>query len=350
MRSQGRYLPPGIEARVDAAMAEKPAHGPDGPAVPVPTTPPPTASGTSVAAPAPKPRATVVRGVAFALLSGVLFGVSGTVSKNLMTVYAVDPLWLSAARQLGACLLFFVASAAMPAERAQLRRAVRSPRSLLAMVALGLCGILFSQVGYLEAIDITNAATATVLENCSLLFLLAYTCLTRRKPPLPRETLGVALALAGLFLLATGGDVASLVIPPAGLAWGLAAGLSTAVISILPARPALRGWSSFVVNAFAMLAGGLAVFAAARPWQVSPALDAFGVGSVLFAVVVGTFGAYALYVQAAKDVGPMRAALLATIEPLTALVTSMLWLGQAFSATDLAGFALIMTMVYLTTR
>jgi len=296
---------------------------------------------------ATQPKANLARGVACALVSAVCFAVSGTVSKHLMDAYAFGPLWVATARMLGSSVLFFAASFLV--ERGHAVAAARNPKTLLALVAYGLCGVLFSQVGYLQAIDFTNAATATVLENCSLLFLLAYTCLTRRKPPQPREAVGVALAFTGLFLLATGGDPTTMVLPPAGLLWGLSAGLATAVISIMPARP-LAGLPCFTVNAYAMLAGGLVVLPAIRPWEGIPALNLTGTLFLLFTIVVGTFGAYALYVQAAKDAGPLKAALLSTIEPLVALLASAFWLGQSFTPTDLAGFALIMAMVYLTTR
>ena len=79
-----------------------------------------------------------------------------------------------------------------------------------------------------------------------------------------------------------------------------------------------------------------------------PQLDVAAVALLTFMVVVGTFGAYALYLQGVKDAGSMRASLLGTIEPLTATVTSVLWLGTSFSAADLVGFALVLAMVYLT--
>jgi drug/metabolite transporter (DMT)-like permease len=300
-----------------------------------------------VAPPAGARGGRLLRGTLCALVSGACFGLSGTASKFVMDAYSIDPLWLSSARQLGACALFLLAAlVSMPG---QVRELATTPRLLAQAVVYGLLGVTFSQVGYLEAIDLTNSATATVLENSSLLFLLVYTCVQHRRAPLGRETLAIVLALLGIFLLATGGDPTTMVVPPAGIAWGVAAGLATALISVLPARGLAR-FSSFVVNAFAMLVGGVVLVALTRPWRAWPQVDALGWALVALIVAVGTFGAYALYVQAAKDVGPMRAALLATIEPIVALVSSALLLGQVFLPTDLVGFALIMAMVFLTAR
>ena len=62
----------------------------------------------------------------------------------------------------------------------------------------------------------------------------------------------------------------------------------------------------------------------------------------------GTFGAYGLFTQGVKDAGSMRAALLGTSEPITATIATTLWLHTEFSIAELAGFALVLAMVFLT--
>ena len=47
------------------------------------------------------------------------------------------------------------------------------------------------------------------------------------------------------------------------------------------------------------------------------------------------------------DVGPAKASMLASTEPVSATVFSALWLGTSFSATDLIGFAAITATVFL---
>ena len=44
----------------------------------------------------------------------------------------------------------------------------------------------------------------------------------------------------------------------------------------------------------------------------------------------------------------MRASLLGTIEPVTATIASIVWLATPFSLAEIAGFVLIIVMVYLT--
>ena len=285
-----------------------------------------------------------VRGTLLTLAGGALWGLSGTASKYLMATYGMDPLWLSCVRQLGACALFLLASVATARE--QLVGVLRSPRDLLAAVVVALTAVLLMQVSYLEAIAWTNSATATVLQSLGTIVVLGYSCVRARRRPRMRERVGVALALAGTFVLATGGDVRQLAMPPEGLAWGLACAVCNALLSIVPARLMAR-WGNFVVNGLTMGVAGACLSAWVRPWACAPALDGAGVALLVAVVVLGTFGAYALYLQGVRDVGSMKAILLGTSEPLVATAASIAWLGTAFAPTDLLGFALVIAMVYV---
>ena len=107
-------------------------------------------------------------------------------------------------------------------------------------------------------------------------------------------------------------------------------------------------WGNFTVNGLAFLFSGVILTLVYRPWEHMPQLDGLAVVVLALCVVVGTFGAYALYLQGVKDAGSMRASLLGTIEPVTATVATVVWLGTSFSPADILGFALIIAMVYLT--
>lgn len=292
-------------------------------------------------------RRIVRRGIVATLVGGTFWGLNGTVSKWLMDTYAIDPLWLVCVRELCACWLFLGAAALTARGREQLSGVWRSPRDLLAILGVSLGAILFSQVAYLEAIDWTNSATATIMQSLGMVLVLAYVCLKVRRRPRRRELLGVALALVGTYLVATGGNPGQLSLPAEGLFWGLACAAAAACLSILPAAPMAR-WGNFTVNGLAFLFSGIILALVWRPWEHMPQLDALGVGVIALCVTVGTFGAYALYLQGVKDAGSMRASLLGTIEPVTATIATVAWLGTPFTPAEVVGFVLIIVMVYLT--
>ena len=292
-------------------------------------------------------RRRIRRGIVATLVGGTFWGLNGTVSKWLMDTYAIDPLWLVCLRELTACWLFLAAAAVTSQGRAQLSGVLRSPSGLAQVLGVSLAAILFSQVAYLEAIDWTNSATATIMQSLGMVLVLAYVCLKMRRRPRRRELLGVGLALVGTYLVATGGNPGQLNLPPEGLAWGLACATAAACLAVLPAAPMAR-WGNFAVNGLAFLFSGALLAAWYRPWEHMPALDAVAVVVLALCVVVGTFGAYALYLQGVKDAGSMRASLLGTIEPVTATIASVVWLATPFSPAEIVGFVLIIVMVYLT--
>ncbi len=292
-------------------------------------------------------RARVRRGVVYTLVGGTFWGLNGTVCSWLMSNYAVDPLWLVCLRELTACWLFLAAAAARPQSRAQLTGVLRDPRGRLEILAVSIGAILFSQVAYLEAVNATSSAMATVMQSLGMALVLAYTCVRARRGPRWKEALGLALALAGTFLLATGGNPGQLSLPVLGLVWGLVCAVSSACLSILPAKPMAK-WGNFTVNGLAFLVSGCVLSLAYRPWEHMPALDGPAVAALVFSVVVGTFGSYALYLQGVRDAGSMRAALLGTSEPIAATISTVLFLGTSFTPVDLVGFAMILAMVYLT--
>jgi drug/metabolite transporter (DMT)-like permease len=287
----------------------------------------------------------LVHGVICTVAGGICWGFSGTCAKFLMETYAVDPVWLVCVRELGSFPLFLIA--AFLTNREGLVGAVSSREGRVEILKTAVFAILLSQVGYLESIDWTNSATATVLQSLNLLLVLGYVCVRKHRRPRKREMLGIALALAGTYLIATGGNPGQLQLPIEGIGWSAVMVLAAALLAIVPAK-ALARWGSFVVNGYAMLVSGVILAAFTRPWDSMPALDMVGWAWVAAIIVVGTFGAYALFLQGVKEVGALKANLLGISEPVTATILSVLWMGASFSPLELVGFVLVFVMVYLT--
>lgn len=294
---------------------------------------------------APSRKGSLLRGTILVLVGATCWGINGTISQELMQGYGVDPVWLTCVKQLGSFWLFLVAARLATPE--QFSGAVRSPRALLGMLVTAISTIVLLQVAYMNAIRWTNSGTATVLQSLNLLFVLAYVCVSSRRMPKSREVVGVVLAFVGTFLIATGGNPGALTLPLMGLVWGILTAVGQSLLSIQPVR-LIQRWGILVVNGFAFLFAGLLLALFARPWECLPALDTRGVALLVLSILVGTFGAYLFYMNGLKEVGSMRATLLGTAEPVVATVTSVLFLGTVFTPTDVAGFALIIAMVFLT--
>lgn len=278
------------------------------------------------------------------MLGGVCWGFSGTCGQYLFSRFGVSTLWLTCLRLLAGGIIMLVLAAVR--HRRELRNIWRCPGDAAILVAYGLFGLMMCQYAYMTSISYSNAGTTTVLQTLSLVIIMLLTCLRLRRRPNRVETIALLLALFGTFLLATGGDPAHMVLSPQGLFWGLATAVAATVYTLLPRR-LLSRWNREVVNGWAMLIGGAVVNLGARSWTFHVDLPFRGWLAVVSIVVFGTVLSFTLFMQGIQDVGPVKSSMLASTEPVAATVFSAVWLGTAFSAVDLMGFAAIIATIFL---
>lgn len=286
-----------------------------------------------------------LRGMAYALAGGALWGFSGTAVSYLFRSSGIDPMWVMSVRMVLAGILFLLLSAVRGDRRPiELLRDKSAVRDLLLFTGGGL---FLNQFSYLMAIQATNSATATVLQSLQLLPVAAVACVAGRRAPKRREVIGMVLALGGTFLITTGGDPSQMALPPAGLTFGLLAALGGAGLAVFPRRILAR-YGVAAVNGWAMLMVGLAAAPFVPDWGRAVASFDVSCWAVFAALVVlGTWCSYLFYMQGVREIGSLKAAMLSTVEPISATVLSALWIGVVFSPTDLLGFAMIIIMMPL---
>ena len=289
-------------------------------------------------------RKQVLRGCFYAALGGVIWGFSGTSGQYLFSHWPISSLWLTCMRMMGAGLIFLVM--ALIKNRREVAELLRSPRDLALTALYGIGGLLLCQYSYMTGISHSNAATTTVLQTLTIVMVMVIACCHERKLPRWHEVLSVALALLGVFLLATGGKPGQMVLSPKGLFWGLMTAAAMTLYTLL-GRPLAKRWSRDTVMAVAMTMGGVEINLGARSWQFDVSLPAKGWLLVAFIVVFGTVVTFALFLQGIRDAGPVRASILSVTEPVSAAILAFFWLGTQFTAADLLGFAAILATVFL---
>lgn len=148
-----------------------------------------------------------------------------------------------------------------------------------------------------------------------------------------REWLAMGSCLFGTFLVATHGSVTSLYISRDGLIWGFISAAAAAAY-ILPVG-------------MGMLSGGIACVLLMRIWTISVSFSPQSVVMTIFVVLVGTALAFTAFLQGTEIVGPARGNMLGCVEPLTATLTTALFMHTAFAGMDLIGFAFILATVFI---
>lgn len=292
------------------------------------------------------------RGVVAALIGGAMWGFSGTCAQYLYQHYEIDPLFITWVRMLGSGILFLILLAFT--QRAKLRAIAGDRRELGRLALFGIAGLFLCQFTYTTSVNATNAGTATVLQSLNTVFILAATCLMMRRAPRAMELGGLALALVATWLIATKGNLTALMIPPAGLAWGLINAASCTFYIMYPKHLFAR-WGSLPVTGIGMLIGGIAavaIWGLGGLWGAPPVVPQLGLDGVLVLaaiVVVGTLAAFGLYLHGVSIVGSVKGGLLGTTEPASAMVFAALWLGTMFTWADWIGLVLMVAMIFLVT-
>lgn len=285
-----------------------------------------------------------VRGVLCTLIGGCCWGFSGNCGQYLFNVHGVDPQWLTVIRMITAGLITVGIVAAR--DKQKLIDCAKNKHDRIMMLVYGVFGLLLSQYTYLEAINATNAGTATVLQYIGPVLVMVLVCFSGRRLPKRHEALSIVLVIVGTFLLATHGNPNTVVINPAGLFWGLFAACTLVLYTLLPKSIAPK-YGAFMTTGLGTLIGGIAFFIIVHPWPLTVDLPLSGWLAVAGMIIVGTVIAYPLYVQGVNDVGPVKASMLASVEPVSAAVISAVWLKSEFAMMDIVGFVCIITTVFL---
>ena len=226
-------------------------------------------------------------------------------------------------------------------------RLLRQRRNAVDLLIFGILGLGLCQYAYYSTIRAANAATATVLCYLGPVLIILWQALRSRRLPERKEMMAVAVAVLGTFLLATHGDPTSLAISGAALFWGVLSAFATALYSVQPRR--LTGaCGTLTATGSGMFLAGIFLSLLRRPWDhVQGAFDlpawlAFGT-----VVAVGSVLCFSLYFIGVSLIGPTRASILGATEPLVSTILSVFWLHVAFHGMDLAGFALIVSTIFL---
>lgn len=268
-----------------------------------------------------------------AVCAQFLFDSCGFVSSDLTTLRLFGS---------GICLLLLYV--------ATTRKSIFSPfrdlRNLRDVIIYGL-GVLLIQWTFFKAISVSNAGIAALMVGFGPLFIIFYFVLMKGRRPSFKEILCLFLALIGISLLVTKGNFRISDLSWGGCLWGLASAACGAFCTVQPKKAIERAGVSFVVG-WGMLIGGLIamcftpLFNDNVQWNISSFLAYAQI------VLFGTVAAFWCYLKSTEYVLPSISAILASFEPFSAVLLSVIFLNSSFNAYELiGGAAIVANMIIL---
>ena len=283
-------------------------------------------------------------GYLLVICGGLFWALSGVCGQFLFTHKYWEATWLVPMRLLCAGSILTAVSCAV--QKRDALRIFKKKRDVGALLIFGLLGIGVCQLTYFTTIQHSNAATATVLCYAGPVIVIIFVALKNRRLPSAAEGLSVAMVVFGTFLLATHGNPSTLVISRTALISGLLSSSAAALYSIQPRR-IIKEFGTIAVTGWGMLIAGVCMSLLLRPWHVVGVYDAQAFGAFAVIVLFGTVVSFSCFLEGVRRIGPVKGNILGASEPLGSTVMSVTLLGVVFAPIDFAGFACILSTVFI---
>jgi drug/metabolite transporter, DME family len=275
------------------------------------------------------------------MCAATAFATSGTVIKHLTQDYGVPPLTLAGIRLAMAVVgLLVIALLSGDPNRLRIRR-----EDIPFFLLFGLVCITISMACWVYAVSLLDVGVATVLNYTSPAWtaLLAWPLLGER---IDRQKIAaLVLTGAGVALIARLLDASFLSLNAVGVLLALATGPTWGLYGIL-GRRLLRRYNSWTILLYTFGAGTLFML---------PLLSPEGLGQVAarpsallwmaFLALVPSIGGYGLYTVALRYLNATVAAILATLEPLIAVLLAWAFLGETLTGLQFLGAGLVIAGV-----
>mgnify|MGYP000071040910 FL=1 len=287
----------------------------------------------------------IFKGTIYSLLSGLIWGICGILGEYFFTHYQVSSGWITSMRLLiaGSSVLVL----AFYKLKFHLFDIWRDKKNYLSFLAYAILGIFSVQFFFYLCVEYSNATTATILQFISPIFILAYDRIIYKKKASRNAILYVLIAMVGVFLMTTKGDLSTLSITPLALVTGLLSALGVMFNVILPQKFA-KEYGFVPTVGWGMMLAGLFSNILYPVYRISFQLDWISIAICLTIAFFGTAFAFFLSMKAVSLVSPLVVSVVSASEPLSSAILSVLFLGLVLDGyLLLAMILIIIPMVFL---
>jgi drug/metabolite transporter (DMT)-like permease len=195
----------------------------------------------------------------------------------------------------------------------------------------------------------TSASIASFLINVNVVFMAIFSAILLKERITRRTTIGILLGLVGVFLITTGGDIATitgssalgnLIILAAGIVWAYSNIYNKKAVMELNLSP-MEVTESMIFISF------LAVVPLILITDTLFVITPFTVGSMIYLTVFCTILGFYIFYLALRKLSVVNAGLVLLFEIVVAVTTSFIFLGETIPPLGLMGGMLIAISILL---
>ncbi|MDI2089951.1 DMT family transporter [Commensalibacter oyaizuii] len=281
-------------------------------------------------------------GMIYIILAGCLWGLGGVIGQYLLQDKGISASWLIGIRMWlpGSILLALCYRKRKKAIFLPWKNKSESFR----LIIFAVFGMMASQLSYFLAIQYSNAATATILQYLYPVVIAIILSVYLKKRPSIYLIISIVLALTGAFCLVTDGSISAITLPLKAIIFGGICIIASVTYTLYPI-PLLQKYNTATIAGWGMLVGGIVLNFFHPFWKVTGTIDMLALLGLLFVIFGAGMAAFLLYLVGVKLIGSTKGSVLATVEPLSAALFSVVLLNVKFSVTDWIGTACIIAMI-----
>jgi drug/metabolite transporter (DMT)-like permease len=273
----------------------------------------------------------------------------GTFVAGKHVVAVLSPIMGSFARYVIACVALLVAAFVLEGGLPRLSR-----QQLFSTFLLGALGVFAYNLFFMGALERLPGSRAALIIALNPVIIITISALALKERLRGHRWLGVAIALFGVWIVISHGDIAS--IASAGVGAGeffmLAAVTSWALYTVI-GRKVLGGLTPLAATNYAALWGTLLLGIVAAPQIPDLRLAQFDwrmTGALLYLGVCGTALAFVWYYTSIKKFGTAVASIFTNLVPVFGVTISVLLLGEPLLMSMLIGGAIAIVGVMMVSR
>lgn len=277
--------------------------------------------------------------------AAVIWGTMGIWVRGLRE-YGLTTMDIVALRSIGNTVVMGIGLFVCDRSQLKLHR-----KDVWCFLGTGIASILFFNACYFKSIEILDLSTAAVLLYTSPIFVALISAICFRERLTWQKCAAVAAAVVGCGLVSgLGTETGHLNVT--GLLIGLGAGLGYALYSIFSRFALRRGYGTLTITFYTFLVAGVCMipqcFLGGMTLQsfASPTFWFLSAGMILLVTTL----AYVLYTAGLSRMDNTKAAVIATVEPVTASLIGVFLYQETMGAAEIAGVMIVLLSGWLVGR
>ena len=211
----------------------------------------------------------------------------------------------------------------------------------------GIAGIVLMQFTYFQAISIGGAAATYVITYACPAMVVIFDSMYYRRLPQRSEVIAVIIAMTGVFLLVTGGQLDTLLVPIECVLWSLASGAFFAFSAIFPKHLFAAKVDAYFLTSVSMIIGGIFSFLLVDEINWLPFFESDVIFDVGWIIIIGTVLAFLLFNAGLIYLTPEEASITVTVEPVASVIISYFVFGTTFGLIESIGILLVITAIII---